>query len=145
MGLSRYASTACGLSVTPSPGVVGSVQETVTVKGADPLLNGEDGSVGALVDRDQIERLPANGSGVLNLLDLAPGIVLTPATRGEAGQFTVGKPNADLLAEAGRACEPIGPHGGKPLPGVPLRQTPQHLGRERRAGRDQPHERLSGY
>jgi hypothetical protein len=69
--------------------IVGSVQETVTVEGAAPLFNTEDASVGTLVGRDEIERLPLNGGGLLGLLQLAPGVVVTPATRGEAGQFTV--------------------------------------------------------
>src|SRR5207237_377933 len=61
--------------------VVGSVQETITVEGAQPLLNREDASVGALISRNEIERLPLNGRGLLSLLELAPGVLVTPATR----------------------------------------------------------------
>src|SRR5262245_45443313 len=38
--------------------VVGSIQETVTVEGSAPLFNSEDASVGALVGRNELERLP---------------------------------------------------------------------------------------
>ena len=78
---------------------VGSVEETVTVEGATALLNSEDGSVGTLVGRDEIENLPVNGGGLLNLIELAPGVVITPATRGEAGQFSVGgqRPNTNAF------------------------------------------------
>jgi Outer membrane receptor for ferrienterochelin and colicins len=77
--------------------VVGSVQETVTVEGAAPLLNGDDASVGVLVGRDEMERLPLNGGALLSVLQLAPGVLITPATRGEAGQFTVNgqRPNTN--------------------------------------------------
>ncbi|MBI3682049.1 MAG: TonB-dependent receptor [Acidobacteria bacterium] len=67
---------------------LGSMQETVTVEGAPALLNTEDASVATLILRDRIERLPLNGRGLLSLLELAPGALITPATRGEAGQFT---------------------------------------------------------
>jgi len=69
--------------------VVGSLQETVTVEGSAPLLSSDDVSVSTLVNRDEIEHLPLNVGGLLTLLELAPGTLVTPATRGEAGQFTV--------------------------------------------------------
>jgi hypothetical protein len=77
---------------------VGSMQEQITVTGSgsgSPFAV-EDSSLGALVGRDWIERLPLNGRGLLSLLELAPGAIVTPATRGEAGQFTVNgqRPNS---------------------------------------------------
>jgi hypothetical protein len=69
--------------------VVGSLQETVTVEGNAPLLSGDEISVSAVVNRNEIENLPLNVGGLLTLLELTPGTVVTPATRGEAGQFTV--------------------------------------------------------
>ena len=69
--------------------VVGSLQETITVEGSPTLLNSDDAAVGTVVGADQIERLPVNGGALLGLLELTPGLIVTPATRGEAGQFTV--------------------------------------------------------
>ena len=68
---------------------VGSTEEVVTVTTEPPLFNTDDASVSTLVGRNWIEGLPLNGRGLLTLLQLAPGSVLTPATEGEAGQFTV--------------------------------------------------------
>src|SRR5580700_8267754 len=63
---------------------VGSRTESITVYGNPPLLDRQDASAGASVDRDQIDRLPVDGRGLLTLLELAPGTNVTPATRGEA-------------------------------------------------------------
>ena len=100
--------------------VVGSVQETVTVEGSTPLLNSEDASVGTLAGRDEIERLPLNGGGLLSLLQLAPGVVVTPATRGEAGQFTVAgqRPNTNSFIVDGVSAN-SGVSGG----GLPAQST----------------------
>ena len=49
----------------------------------------------------------------------------------DAGEFPIGKPHHDLLAEPGGPCEPVGADGGKALPAVPLREAADHLVRER--------------
>ena len=100
--------------------IVGSVQETVTVEGSTPLLNTKDASVGTLVERDEIEQLPVNGGGLLTLLQLAPGTVVTPATRGEAGQFTVNgqRPNTHYFTVDGVSAN-SGVGGG----GLPAQST----------------------
>jgi hypothetical protein len=69
--------------------VVGSLQEAITVEGSPQLLNSDNAAVGTVVGAGQIERLPLNGGALLGLLELTPGLIVTPATRGEAGQFTV--------------------------------------------------------
>lgn len=76
------------------------VQETITVEGTLPLLNSENASVGTLVRREWVERLPLNGRNMAGLLELAPGSVVTPANGGEAGQFTVNgqRPNTNYFA-----------------------------------------------
>ena len=96
--------------------VVGSVQETITVEGSTPLLHGEDASVGTLVGRDEIERLPLNGRGLLGLLELAPGVVVTPATRGESGQFSAAgqRPNANFFSVDGVSANSGVSGGGQP-------------------------------
>jgi len=67
---------------------VGTLTESITVYGTPTMLDRQDASTGATVDRDQIEHLPLDGRGLLTLVELAPGTNVTPATRGEAGQFT---------------------------------------------------------
>src|SRR5215813_2756053 len=95
---------------------LGSTQETITVEGTTSLLNGENASVGTLVERDSIERLPLNGRGLLSLLELAPGTIVTPATRGEAGQFTASgqRPNTNYFTVDGVSANTGVSGGGLP-------------------------------
>lgn len=95
---------------------VGAVQETITVEGTAPLLGQEDASIGVRVFRDEIERLPLRGGGVLNLLELSPGTNVTPATRGEAGQFTANgqRPNANYFTVDGVSANTSVSAGGLP-------------------------------
>ncbi len=99
---------------------VGSVKETVTVEDAAPLLNREDGSVSTVIGRDRIEHLPVNGHSLLGLLELAPGAVVTPATRGEPGQFSVNgqRPNSNYFTIDGVSAN-TGVSGG----GLPAQST----------------------
>jgi Carboxypeptidase regulatory-like domain/TonB dependent receptor len=99
---------------------VGSMQEAITVEGSAPLLNSEDGSLGTLVARDEIENLPLNGRGLISLLELAPGTVVTPATRGEAGQFTVNgqRPNTHYFTVDG-----VSANNGVSAGGLPAQST----------------------
>lgn len=82
---------------------VGEITESITVAGDAPALNSDDASVGTLITRDRMERLPLNGRGLLSLLELAPGTVVTPATRGEAGQFAANgqRPNTHYFTVDG--------------------------------------------
>jgi hypothetical protein len=78
---------------------VGSIHEVVTIRGSPPLLNTSDASVSVSLNRAFAESLPLNGRGILSLVELAPGVVTTPATLGEAGQFSVSgqRQNANIL------------------------------------------------
>ena len=67
---------------------LGSMQESITVEGAPPMLCMEDTSAGTLIRHDQMEQMSLNGHSLTSLLELAPGTITTPATRGEPGQFT---------------------------------------------------------
>jgi hypothetical protein len=80
---------------------VGSPEEVVTVTAEPPLFNTEDASVSTLVGHNWIENLPLNGRGLLTLLQLAPGSIITPATEGEAGQFTVNGQRANTGVSGG--------------------------------------------
>ena len=68
---------------------VGSLHEVVLIRGSPPPLNTSDASVSVSLNRAFTESLPLNGRGILSLVELAPGVVTTPATLGEAGQFSV--------------------------------------------------------
>src|SRR5450759_5126414 len=95
---------------------VGSVQETITVEGTAPLPGQEDASIGVRVFREDIQRLPLNGRGILGLLELSPGTNVTPATRGEAGQFTANgqRPNANYFTVDGTSANTGVTAGGLP-------------------------------
>ncbi len=67
---------------------VGSMHETVFVRGAAPMLERADAATGALFTSGEIARLPLNGGGLFNLVEMVPGANIVPATRGDAGQFT---------------------------------------------------------
>ena len=99
---------------------VGTRTESITVYGNPPMIDRQDASTGTSVDRDQIERLPLDGRGLLALLELAPGINVTPATRGEAGQFTATgqRPNTNYFTIDG-----VSANTGVAAGGVPAQST----------------------
>ncbi len=103
---------------------IGDVHEVVTVTGAPALLNCANGAAGTLVGRDWIDHLPLNGRGILTLLEMAPGSLITPASQGEAGQFTVNgqRPNANYFTVDGVSANTGANGGGQPaqLPGPTL-------------------------
>ncbi len=95
---------------------VGAVQETITVEGASPVVTADDASIGVRVFQDEIRRLPLNGRGVLGLLEFAPGTNVTPATRGESGQFSANgqRPNANYFIVDGASANTGVSAGGLP-------------------------------
>src|SRR5258706_1880362 len=95
---------------------VGSVREIITVKGDPAPINTEDASVSTLVGRDWIEHLPLNGRGLVGLMELAAGSVITPAAGGEAGQFTVNgqRPNTNYFTVDGVSANTGVSGGGLP-------------------------------
>jgi len=95
---------------------VGAIQETITVEGASPLAAQEDAAIGVRVVREDIQRVPLNGRGVLGLVELSPGTNVTPATRGEAGQFTANgqRPNANYFTVDGASANTGVTAGGLP-------------------------------
>ncbi|MGD0361326.1 MAG: TonB-dependent receptor [Bryobacteraceae bacterium] len=103
---------------------IGDVREVVTVSSTPALLDSDDVSTGTLVGRNWIDRLPLDGRGILSLLELAPGSLITPATGGEAGQFTVNgqRPNANYFTVDGVSANTGANGGGQPaqMPGASL-------------------------
>ena len=74
---------------------IGSVSETVTVEASTTLLNTQDASVGTVVDRHFAEELPLNGRSFQSLIELTPGVVVTPVNGADQGQFSVNGQRAD--------------------------------------------------
>src|SRR5229473_3025125 len=68
---------------------VGAVSEIVTVEGGVSLVNTESAEVSTVVDRQFAENLPMNGRSFQTLMQLTPGLVLTPTTDQSPGQFSV--------------------------------------------------------
>jgi len=99
---------------------VGSIEETITVAADSPPIEREDASTGSAFQHQEIERLPLNGGGLLSLIEALPGTDLTPATRGEAGQFTaVGqRPNANYFTVDG-----VSANNGVTAGGLPAQST----------------------
>jgi hypothetical protein len=96
---------------------IGSMHETITIVSPPAEMHStEDASVGTLVGRDWIERLPLNGRGLLSLMELAPGAVVTPATHGEPGQFSVNgqRPNSNYFTVDGISVNTGVSGGGLP-------------------------------
>jgi len=95
---------------------VGGQYEIITVESGPPMLNAENGAVGTLVGREWVDRIPLNGRGLSSLLELAPGVVTTPATRGESGQFTVNgsRPNSHYFTLDGVSVNSGVSGGGQP-------------------------------
>ncbi|MCI0723418.1 MAG: TonB-dependent receptor, partial [Acidobacteria bacterium] len=68
---------------------LGSVTQTITVEGGAPLLNTDSATVSTVVSRQFAENLPLNGRSFQALIELTPGVVVTPVFGGEGGQFSV--------------------------------------------------------
>ena len=66
--------------------IVGSATETTTVQGSVPLLNASDASVSTLIGNRFVENLPLNGRSFSSLIDLTPGVVLTPTNSYKQGK-----------------------------------------------------------
>lgn len=86
--------------------VVGSLQEAITVEGSPQVISSDDAAVATRLDSGQIENLPVSGGALQSLLELAPGLLVTPATRGEPGQFTVNgqRPNTHYFSVDGASA-----------------------------------------
>ncbi|MDR3703648.1 MAG: carboxypeptidase regulatory-like domain-containing protein [Candidatus Sulfopaludibacter sp.] len=100
--------------------LVGSMLESITVHGTAPTLERADASTGTVFEHEEIDRLPLNGGGLLGLLEMVPGTNVTPATRGEAGQFTTNgqRPNANYFTVDG-----VSANNGITAGGLPAQST----------------------
>ena len=64
---------------------VGNVSEVVEVSTAVPLLQTDTSSLNQQVQGDVVQQMPLNGRNVMNLVELAPGVVPTGASSGGTG------------------------------------------------------------
>jgi len=74
---------------------VGAAYEVLTVEGGAPLVDTENATVSTVVDRQFAENLPMNGRSFQTLIELTPGVVLTPSNALDGGQFSVNGQRAD--------------------------------------------------
>lgn len=91
------------------------VRESITVNDRESLLSGTPDT--GVIEREYIDRIPANGRNLTGLLELVPGVVLTPVTSAELGQFSAAgqRTNANYFTVDGVSAN-FGVHGGG-LPG----------------------------
>ena len=75
--------------------IIGSTTETITVQGSAPLLNTSDASVSTVIDPRLVDNIPLNGRSFQTLIMLTPGVVVTPTTYDDQGQFSVNRQRAD--------------------------------------------------
>jgi carboxypeptidase family protein len=96
---------------------IGSASETVTVEGGAPLINTSDGAVSTVVDHKFVENMPLNGRSFQTLITLAPGVVVTPTSYANQGQFSVNgqRQDANYFTVDGVSAN-IGIAGGEGLP-----------------------------
>src|SRR6266404_1130547 len=73
---------------------VGDVAAAIDVHQDESLIS-DSPAVGTVVDRRFVENMPLNGRSFQALITLTPGVVLTKATAGDAGQFSVNGQRAD--------------------------------------------------
>ena len=69
---------------------VGATKDVVTVEASATTINYESNTVQGVVHRQEIENLPLNGRSFLNLAQLEPGVLVTPANPAQFNaQFSV--------------------------------------------------------
>ncbi len=68
---------------------VGEVSATVTVESGQELIERDSPTVSTVITREFVENIPLNGRSFQSLLELTPGVVLTPSGATNPGQFSV--------------------------------------------------------
>lgn len=74
---------------------LGDVSEIVMVESGAPLVNTESATVSTVVNRTFVDNIPLNGRSFQTLIELTPGVVVTPSTFNDQGQFSVNGQRAD--------------------------------------------------
>lgn len=68
---------------------VGEITASVTVENDPGLIERDSATVDTVVTREFVENIPLNGRSFQALLELTPGVVLTPSSATSPGQFSV--------------------------------------------------------
>lgn len=68
---------------------VGAITETVIIDSSPSLVESQTATVSTVVDRTFVENIPLNGRSFQSLIELTPGVVLTPSSATSPGQFSV--------------------------------------------------------
>ena len=105
---------------------LGSASQSITVTANAVSMNTTDATVSTVIDNRFVENMPLNGRSFSSLLDLTPGVVLTPTNNFEQGQFTANgqRPDANYFMIDGVSANlgtsgggtPLGQNGGGQLP-----------------------------
>jgi len=74
---------------------VGAVSESISVTADQLNIDSTDAAVSTVVDRNFADNLPLNGRSFQTLIQLTPGVVLTPYSNYDNGQFSVNGQRAD--------------------------------------------------
>ena len=74
---------------------VGAVSESISVTADQLNIDSTNAAVSTVVDRNFAENLPLNGQSFQTLIQLTPGVVLTPYSNYDNGQFSVNGQRAD--------------------------------------------------
>ena len=74
---------------------IGDSQITVTGTDGNSLINQDDASVGTVIDRNLIDRLPLDGRGIQALIELTPGVMPMPVIDASRGQFVINGQRTD--------------------------------------------------
>jgi hypothetical protein len=74
---------------------VRAVSEAITVEADTVNINTTDGTVSSVIDHTFVDNIPLNGRSFQTLIMLSPGVVPTPTTFDDQGQFSVNGQRAD--------------------------------------------------
>jgi hypothetical protein len=74
---------------------IGAVSESITIEAQSGKVNTTDASVSTVIDRKFVETVPLNGRSLQPLITLTPGVVMTPVTTSEQGQFSINGQRSD--------------------------------------------------
>jgi len=74
---------------------VGAFSETITVEGGASPVDTQSPAVSTVVDRQFAANLPMNGRSFQTLIELTPGVVVTPSNPSDSGQFSINGQRTD--------------------------------------------------